>query len=121
MRQLRIVLFLLIANYAFSQKAPQYIFSKVTEADFNKKEYTTDDNTPAIVLADIGKTEIINNGKNWFCFEFNRHKRIHILNRAGYDLAIVEIQLYSKGENVEKLVSIKANFCGCEGFELSIT
>ena len=107
MKQLIIVL-LLITHCAFSQNASQDIFLKVTEADLNKRAYAIDATTPAVVLADAGKTEIINNGKNWFGFEFTRHKRIHILNSSAYHLANVEIHLYADGENSERLLSVKA-------------
>jgi hypothetical protein len=107
MKQLSFVL-LLFAHCAFSQKLAQDIFSNVTEADLNNRAYTIDATAPAVVLADVGKTEIINNGKNWFGFEFNRHKRIHILNSSAYNLANVEIHLYADGENSERLLSIKA-------------
>lgn len=107
MKQLMIVL-LLITHCAFSQKLPQDIFPKVTEADLNNRTCTIDASAPAVVLADVGKTEIINNGKNWFGFEFTRRKRIHILNSSAYNLANVEIHLYADGENTERLLSVKA-------------
>ena len=107
MKQLIIVL-LLITHCAFSQNASQDIFLKVTEADLDKRAYAIDATAPAVVLADVGKTEIINNGKNWFGFEFTRHKRIHILNSSAYHLANVEIHLYADGENSERLLSVKA-------------
>ena len=87
MKQLIIVL-LLITHCAFSQNASQDIFLKVTEADLNKRAYAIDATAPAVVLADVGKTEIINNRKNWFGFEFTRHKRIHILNSSAYKVKI---------------------------------
>jgi hypothetical protein len=120
MKQLGIVL-LLFTHCAFSQKASQDIFSKISEADLYNRTYTIDATAPAVVLADVGKTEIINNGKNWFRFEFNRHKRIHILNSAAYDLANVGIHLYAEGENSERLLSVKATTYNLENGRIKET
>ena len=60
-------------------------YGKVSVEDLQKKTYIIDSNANAVVLADIGSTEIVGNSKGWFSLEFKHFKRIHILNKAAYD------------------------------------
>lgn len=108
MRKLLSILSLVIAGTPYAQKSPQFKFNKVTEADLQQKVYSLDSNANAVVLGDVGLSEIVGNNKDWFGFEYTRHKRVHILNKAGYSQGDVEISLYTNGSAEEKLVSVKA-------------
>src|SRR3981081_1429911 len=79
-------------------------YGRVTVEDLQKKIYSIDSNANAVVLADIGSTEIVGNSKGSFSLEFKHFKRIHILNKAAYDAANVEIPLFTNGEAEEELV-----------------
>jgi transglutaminase-like putative cysteine protease len=92
----------------FAQNKAGVKFGKVSPDDFAKKVYSIDSNASAIVIADIGSSEIIGNSKGWFALEFKRYRRVHILNKNGYDEANVEVQLYSNGDREEDLSSVKA-------------
>jgi hypothetical protein len=83
-------------------------FGKITEKDFASKVYSIDSNANDVVIADIGSSEIVGNSKGWFSLEFKRFKRVHILNKNGYEEANVEIPLYTNGNSEEKLDNIKA-------------
>jgi len=83
-------------------------YGKVSVEDLQKKIYTIDSNANAVVLADIGSTEIVGNSKGWFSLEFKHFKRIHILNKAAYDAGNVEISLFTNGDREEELVNVKA-------------
>ena len=72
-------------------------FGKISAADFKTKVYSIDSNASAVIIADIGSSEITGNLKGWFSIEFKHFKRIHILNKNAYDLANVEILLYTEG------------------------
>ena len=99
--------FLLCSFISFSQKeAPK--FGKITPLDLQKKVYAIDSTANAVVLADVGNTEIVGNNKGWFSFEFKRRTRIHILNKNGYDEANIQIPLYNNLGNAEKIESLKA-------------
>ena len=111
MRNPIIFIFLLFAfcDNLYAQKTSEYKFAKITEADLQKKVYDIDSNANAIVIADVGKSEIVGNNSNWFSLEFKRHKRVHILNKSGYSEGDVEIYLYTDGSSrEEKLTSVKA-------------
>jgi transglutaminase-like putative cysteine protease len=99
--------FILFSTFTFAQKSPVK-FGKVSADDFSKKVYEIDSNANAVVIADIGSSEILGNSKGWFSLEFKHYRRLHILNKNGYDEANVEIQLFSSGSAEEELSGLKA-------------
>ena len=62
-------------------------FGNVTHKDFAVKVYSIDSNANAVVIADIGSSRIEGNNKAWFSLVYKHFKRIHILNKNGYDIA----------------------------------
>ncbi len=96
------------AAVAFSQEAPVIKFGKISEADLNKKSYAIDTGANAVILADIGSTQVKGNEDGWFSLEFRHHRRVHILKNSGYNMATVEITLYKDGDWEEKLDDLKA-------------
>src|SRR6476646_4307427 len=78
-------------------------FGKVSPEDFAPKTYPIDSNANAVVIADIGSSKIIGNNKGWFSIEFKHYRRVHLLNKNGFDIATEEIDLYSDGDREEKL------------------
>lgn len=108
-RHLLFVTFLLLlslCNYA-QDKSP-HKYGKVTPEDFKSTVYSIDSSANAVVIAHIGSTELVGNSKGWFSLEFKVYKRMHILNKNGYDIANVNIQLYTNGQSEEKLDKLKA-------------
>jgi hypothetical protein len=98
----------ILVLFACAQKKETFKFEKITPAALQQKVYSIDSNAAAVVLGDVGSTEIVGNTKGWFSFIFKRHLRIHILNKSAYDQAKMEIPLYSFGEAEEKLETLKA-------------
>src|SRR5260221_5776155 len=90
-----------------AQKSPVK-YGSVSEKDFATKGYSIDSNANAVVIADIGSSEIVGNSKDWFSLEFRHYRRVQILNKNGYDEANVEIPLYTNGQSEEKLENIRA-------------
>ena len=101
-------LLIVLCHAAQAQKSPEFKFTKITQADLEKKIYSVDSGAGAVILGDVGASRIIANKNGWFGFEFNRRKRVHILNKSGYHEGDVELSLYSNGETEEKLISVKA-------------
>ncbi|MEO6718764.1 MAG: DUF3857 domain-containing protein, partial [Ferruginibacter sp.] len=91
----------------FAQKNLQIKFGKVLISEF-KQVYNIDSDASAVVIADIGFTGIVENDKGSFSLQFTRYKKVHILNKNGYDIANVMIDLYSRDRAQEKLESLKA-------------
>jgi hypothetical protein len=108
LRPLLVMLLAIIILPAFSQEPSKIKFGKITPADFEPKLYSIDSSASAVVLADIGSTEIVGNQKGSFSLVFKNFRRARILNKNGYDLADVTIPIYDDGRNEEELASLKA-------------
>lgn len=99
---------LLLSLCTYAQDKSPHKYGKVSPEDFKTTVYSIDSSANAVVVAEIGSTELVGNSKGWFSLEFKIYKRIHILNKNGYDEAKVEIQLYTNGQSEEKLDKLKA-------------
>jgi hypothetical protein len=102
------LLFLLPVLQMTAQDKNKMKFGNVTDKDFAVKIYSIDSNANAIVLADLGSSRIEGNNKAWFSLVYKHYKRIHILNKNGYDIANVSISLYSDSEDEEQLDQLRA-------------
>ncbi len=111
----------IVFSSAQDQKTSNVKYGKISVEDFSPKVYSIDSNASAVVLADIGSTDIIGNSKGWFSLEFTHFKRVHILNKNGYDIANVEIDLYKDGDDEEELESLKAVTYNLENGKISET
>lgn len=105
-----LLVFALVASIAkvSAQEKSKIKFGKITPEDFKQTVYSLDSNANAVVIADIGSTEIIGNNKGSFSLEFKKFKRAHIINKNGYDVANVQIGIYTNGSAEEELVTLKA-------------
>ncbi len=104
---LSVALVLLLINSKAQDKSPVK-FGKISAEDFKTSVYSIDSNAAAVVIADIGTSSITGNSKGWFSIEFRHFKRIHILKKSSYELADVEISLYTNGRSEEELQGLKA-------------
>lgn len=103
------VLFLsVLFNNAWAQDKVNVKFGDVSEKHFASKVYSIDSNASAVVIADIGSSRIEGNTKGWFSLVYKHFKRVHILNKNGYDIANVSISLYSDGDDEEQLDRLRA-------------
>ncbi|MBK8300647.1 MAG: DUF3857 domain-containing protein [Chitinophagaceae bacterium] len=102
------ILFFLTAATTSAQDKLKIKFGSVTADDFKTTVYPIDSNATAIIVADIGSTEIIGNTKGSFSLLFNNYRRAHILNKNGYNIGDVQISLYTNGESEEELENLKA-------------
>ncbi len=92
----------------FAQEKSNVKFGNVSEKDFSTKIYSIDSNASAVVIADIGYSAIEGNTKGWFSLVYRHFKRLHIINKNGYDAANVSISLYADGDAEEELNKLKA-------------
>ncbi len=105
---LNVLFFLITISSTRAQDKLKIKFGSVTADDFKTTVYPIDSNAAAIILADIGSTEIVGNTKGSFSLLFKNYRRAHILNKNGYDIGNVEIRLYTNGESEEELDNLKA-------------
>jgi transglutaminase-like putative cysteine protease len=81
-------------------------FGQPTPDDFNAKNFVGDSAAAAVVLYDNGVARFRLNGTS-FQMETERTTRIKILKKAGYDYATVEVPLYHREGDEEKLTALK--------------
>ena len=99
---------LLMAASLYAQPEKEYKFGKVTTEDFRRNVYEIDSNAAAVVIADIGSTELTGNTKGSFSLLFRNYRRAHILNKSGFDISDVSIPLYRIGDREERIEQLKA-------------
>lgn len=107
----RITLLIVFANCffaVFSQTSPNIKFGKVDASDLAQKSYSVDTSADAVVLYESGSSKFRGNNKGSVSLEFEIYRRIHVLNKNGYDEATIEIPLYTDGEDDEKIEDLKA-------------
>lgn len=102
------VLLSVLLHSAWAQDKANVKFGDVSEKHFINKIYSIDSNANAVVIADIGSSRIEGNTKGWFSLVYKHFKRVHILNKNGYDIANVSISLYSDGDDEEELDKLRA-------------
>jgi hypothetical protein len=114
MRLKLLIFFSLMALAASGQSYNKIKFGDVTEKDFATKVYTIDSSASAVIISDIGTSRIEGGGKGGFALIYKRHRRVHILNKNGYDLSNVSISVYAgddgEEEKLEKLRGVTYNF-----------
>jgi Domain of Unknown Function with PDB structure (DUF3857)/Domain of Unknown Function with PDB structure (DUF3858)/Transglutaminase-like superfamily len=84
-------------------------FGKVTPDDFKVTAAELDTGADVVVVADYGTSTFDGNASGWFNLVFHHSKRIRILKRTGFNAATIEIPLYIKGAEIEKITSLKAS------------
>lgn len=104
-----VFLIILLPLHSYSQDKAPVKFGEVSAKDFATKFYSVDSNAAAVVIADIGSCALEGNRKGWFSSVNKHYKRVHILNKNGYDIANVSISLYSNGEDEESLDKLRAS------------
>lgn len=103
-----IILCILSAWQVAAQEKNKIKYGDVTAKDFATRIYSIDSNANAVVIADIGSSSIEGNSKAWFSLRYKHFKRIHVLNKNGYDIANISISLYADGEDEEQLDKLRA-------------
>lgn len=91
-----------------AQESPVKKFGKIDPAELQQNVYSLDSSASAVVLFDVGSAEIEGNAKGWFSIVYRHHKRIHILNKNGYDHADVTIGVYNSNGMEVDLENLKA-------------
>ena len=107
--QRALVLLLLSALLASAtvQAQPEPIkFGQLDPADLTAAPFVADSAAAAVVLCDYGRSHLKGQGAD-FQVVFERVTRLKILKKAGYDEATVEIPLYHRDGNQEKVSRLR--------------
>ena len=101
---------LLAQLVGLSQEKAPIQFGRITQQDFNlPNTKVIDSSADAVIIADIGTTSFEGNNKGSLSYIYKRQTRIKILNNKAFNLATVEIRLYSRDEDYEKLRDLNAS------------
>ncbi len=112
---LSISLLLVITHQADAQADP-IKFGKVEQKELEMKVYNKDTSASAIVLCDYGKSYFRFNQNDGFQVYFERHTRIKILKKSGYDQATGQIPVYhASNSNEEEVMNLKGFTYNLEG------
>lgn len=87
---------------AFAQAAK---YGKVSDAEVKMTQFLQDTSAEAVVLSDYGYTRFTFTNETQVIVE--RHIRIKILKKSGYDWANFEVPFYVRGGDKERVTSIK--------------
>ncbi len=98
----------LLSVHFMKAQGPKIKFGNISPKDFEPTVYAVDSSASAVVLADIGTSYFEGNNKNSVSLFFKNFRRVHILNKNGYDIATVEIYLYTSDGVDEELEGLKA-------------
>ena len=90
----------------FAQERSTVKFGKISGDDF-KTVYSIDSNAAAVVIADIGSTDILSE-RSWFQVVYKRLRRVHILKKSGYDAATFAFPVFVSPGGDEGLDNLKA-------------
>lgn len=105
---LRLGLLLLLAAPAVcAQPQPEPVkFGQPDAKELTAAPFAADSGAAAVVLCDYGRSRLKGQGSG-FQVVFERVTRLKILKKAGYDWATVEVPLYRRDGNQEKVSSLK--------------
>jgi len=98
---------LLTGLSAAAQEQHKIKFGKVSPEDFTRTRYDLDTGAHAIVLSDIGSSEF-EADQDDLRLVYKRHRRVKILDKAGYEAATDVVYLYKNGNEKEILSNLKA-------------
>ena len=96
---------LLLAAGAHAQPEP-LTFGQVNRQDLTAAPFVGDSAATAVVLCDYGRS-YLKGSRSGFQVVFERVTRLKILTKAGYAEATVEIPLYHRDDNQEKLTNLR--------------
>lgn len=102
-----LIVSILAINLSMAQKPPMK-FGKINIENLKMTNYEKDSSASALILCDFGDAKLeYNKTAAGFQLVFQKHTRIKILNKDGYNWANGEVQLYHQGSDTEKLSQLK--------------
>lgn len=107
---------LLVTIYEANGQAEPIKFGKLEQTALEMKAYDKDTTASAVILCDYGKSYFRFNQNDGFQVYFDRHIRIKILKKSGYEWANAEIPFYRVSNTEEEEVNnLKAYTYNLEG------
>ncbi|MGY3089714.1 transglutaminase-like putative cysteine protease [Hymenobacter sp. UYAg731] len=98
--------FLLVISYSARAQNEPIRFGVVDSRELTAAPFEADSTASAVVLCDFGRSRLKGQGGG-FQVIFERVTRIKILKKPGYEYATVEIPLYRRNDNQEKVTNLR--------------
>jgi hypothetical protein len=98
---------------------PPLKFGQPDPTEFEAKNFVADSGAAAVVLCDFGVSEFSSTSGN-LAITTTRTTRLKVLKKAGYEYATVEVPLYHREEQAEKMSGLKG-FTYLRGADGAIT
>lgn len=108
MKRLPLLFYFIVSALNTTAQDGKIKFGNISENDFAPKVYSLDSNAAAVVIADIGSSRIEGNNKGAFSLIYKHYRRVHILNKNGFDLTNISIFLHYDGDAEESLDRVRA-------------
>lgn len=90
-------------------------FPTVTPAMLGVQHYAIDSGAAAVILAEYSDTKVNGSNEGGFAIETRVRRRIHLLKNSSFDRATVILDLYTNGEDPEKITKLNAVTWSLEG------
>lgn len=103
-----LILCVALPIFLSAQDIPTPKFGKVHPDEFKKTSYEVDPEAAAVILFDKGESALEGNSRGWFSVKSKHYKKVHILNKNGYDAGDISILLYNSGRSEESVRGLKA-------------
>lgn len=94
-------------------------FSPITASMLAVRNYPIDSGASAVVLAEYSSTKVNGSNDGGFEIETKVRRRIHLLKSVSFDMASVNIDLYTNGEDPEKVNKLNAVTWYLEGGKMT--
>src|SRR5689334_6496539 len=92
------------ARTAYSQQPEPFKFGKLEMKDLTMRTYDKDTSASAVVLGDYGKSYFVLSNYAGLQLIFERHTRIKILKKSGYEWADMIIPFYRESSSSEERI-----------------
>ncbi len=94
-------------GHALGQENSKIKFGKVSESELTMSRYEADTTASAVILSDIGSTDVDYNPENGFYLRYRRSVRIKILKQQGVEWGDWKVSLYTSTGSKEELKGLK--------------
>jgi len=121
--KIRLCLLLCAAMFESSAQnaADENRFPTVTPSMLAVQHYPIDSGATAVVLAEYSETKVNSSNDAGFEIETRIRRRIHLLKKASFDRGTVVVDLYTNGEEQEKVSKLNAVTWVLEGGKVTET
>ncbi|MCB0706028.1 MAG: DUF3857 domain-containing protein [Saprospiraceae bacterium] len=109
---------LCLGLHLFAQDSPEMKWGKVSDEELAMTEYDLDPDAGAVVLFDHGELKF-DYSDGSARFRLDRHRRVKILKRSGFDQGDIQIRYYSYS-NIEKIEQLKIQIFSPDGTKTTV-